>query len=170
MSCACLLDRATRGVERRRTLQVGGGVFVSTGDCCAGAKIPASVGPSRLFFSSALAHQALASTCSAKAGSCNRWHRRFPVELRKLQIRIAPRGEPQVVHAMGRRQLLISRCRPKHRSEFYFLPACASIFSITNALDPPRSYTFPLATTLSPANGRSFAFCPLDGVVSAIGQ
>jgi len=41
----------------------------------------------------------------AKAGSCNRWRRRFPVELRKLQIRIALRGEPQVVHAMRRRQL-----------------------------------------------------------------
>ena len=58
----------------------------------------------------------------------------------------------------------------KHGSGLYFFAACASIFSITNALDPPRSYTLPLATTLSPANGSSFAFCPLDGVVSAIGQ
>ena len=60
--------------------------------------------------------------------------------------------------------------QPKHGSGLYFFAACASIFSITNALDPPRSYTLPLATTLSPANGSSFAFCPLDGVVSAIGQ
>jgi hypothetical protein len=63
-----------------------------------------------------------------------------------------------------------SRKLPQFVDRNYFLAACASIVSITNALDPPRSYSFPLATTLSPANGRSFAFCPLDGMVSAIGQ
>lgn len=63
-----------------------------------------------------------------------------------------------------------SRKLPQFVDRNYFLAACASIVSITNALDPPRSYSFPLATTLSPANGKSFAFCPLDGIVSAIGQ
>jgi hypothetical protein len=48
--------------------------------------------------------------------------------------------------------------------------ACASIFSITMAFDPPRSYTLPVAVTFSPANGSSRKFWPLDGVVSAIGQ
>src|SRR5689334_11201499 len=47
---------------------------------------------------------------------------------------------------------------------------CASIFSITIADDPPRSNTLPLAVTFCPANGRSRSFCPLDGVVSAMGQ
>jgi len=46
----------------------------------------------------------------------------------------------------------------------------ASIFSITRAVDPPRSNVFPLAVTFCPANGRSLSFWPLDGVVSAIGQ
>jgi len=63
-----------------------------------------------------------------------------------------------------------SRKLPQFVNRNYFLAACASSVSITNALDPPRSYSFPLATTLSPAKGRSFAFCPLDGIVSAIGQ
>jgi hypothetical protein len=46
----------------------------------------------------------------------------------------------------------------------------ASILLITIALDPPRSKTFPLATTVFPANGSSLSFWLLEGVVSAIGQ
>ena len=36
---------------------------------------------------------------------------------------------------------------------------------MTKALEPPRSYTFPLAVTRCPAKGISFSFCPADGVV-----
>jgi hypothetical protein len=46
----------------------------------------------------------------------------------------------------------------------------ASILLITIAFDPPRSKTFPLATTVFPANGSSLSFWLLEGVVSAIGQ
>jgi hypothetical protein len=44
------------------------------------------------------------------------------------------------------------------------------IFSITKALEPPRSKTLPVAVTFCPANGSSFSFCPLEGLVSAMGH
>jgi hypothetical protein len=52
----------------------------------------------------------------------------------------------------------------------YFRSDSAAIFSITIALEPPRSYVFPLAVTLCPAKGSRRSFWPDDGVVSAIGQ
>jgi hypothetical protein len=84
--------------------------------------------------------------------------------------------------ARGRQELAQRRkkkCRPYFRAalsiaggcwvrqEIYF---CASIFSITIAVDPPRANVFPLAVTFWPANGSSLSFWPLDGVVSAMGQ
>ena len=52
----------------------------------------------------------------------------------------------------------------------YFFAGADAISSITSAWDPPRSYNFPFAVTLPPANAINFAFCPVAGVVSAIGQ
>src|SRR5216683_3471405 len=52
----------------------------------------------------------------------------------------------------------------------YFFVGAAAICSITKACEPPRSYNFPLAATRPPANSRSRLFCPVAGVVSAMGQ
>ena len=168
----CLHARATRGGERRRRFRWGAEFLIQDRRLlCRWRKFrPPCVLPacfSLLDWRARLSHQ----DAPAKAGSCNRWRRRFPVAPRKLHIRIGRAASHQRPCNASRATLNFARAMPaKHLSELYFLAACASIFSITNALDPPRSYTFPLATTLSPASGRSFAFCPLDGVVSAIGQ
>lgn len=52
----------------------------------------------------------------------------------------------------------------------YCFAGANAICSITSACDPPRSYSLPFAVTLLPANSISFAFCPLAGIVSAMGQ
>ena len=44
------------------------------------------------------------------------------------------------------------------RRKGYFLAGAAAIWSITRACEPPRSYSFPLATTRPPANSRSRLF------------
>jgi hypothetical protein len=58
----------------------------------------------------------------------------------------------------------------KGETQLYFFAGAAAICSITSARDPPRSYSLPFAVTLPPANSISFAFCPVAGVVSAIGH
>ncbi len=120
---ASLLDGATRRVERRRTLQVRSrildprqAVVMEMSENC---RQRASFA---LVFPSALTRQAFGSRCSSRSRSCDHLLRKFPAELRKLQIWIGRSDEP---------------CWRKQPP--YFLAACASIFSITNALDPPRS-------------------------------
>jgi hypothetical protein len=56
------------------------------------------------------------------------------------------------------------------KTYLYFFAGAAAISSITRACEPPRSYNLPFAVTLPPANAINFAFCPVAGVVSAIGQ
>ena len=65
---------------------------------------------------------------------------------------------------------LTAFAQSKESPGIYFCGDSASIFSITIALEPPRSKTFPVTMTLSAAKGRSLGFCPLEGVVAAMGQ